>query len=81
MTKELVLFRSNKRGASPTLYAALAERLLQRANLHGFVETAQVNYVLGSLYRIKKNKRLNVLKEMKNYGLVVKISPKGVCLR
>ena len=81
MTKELLLLRPIKAGASsPTLYATLARRLLERANLHGFVETAQVYYVLGSLYRVDKSKRLQVLKEMKKYGIVKKITPRGVWL-
>ncbi len=62
----------------PYFYRVLAERLSLKANMHGFVAMPDVSYILGSFFRVKKEDRLQVLKEMKNYGLINRINTKGI---
>ncbi len=75
MADELILLPSNKAG--PYLYIALYERLLSRAQLNRFVILADVNYVLGSFFRVPKANRCRVMVDMKLYGFLKKASPKG----
>ncbi|MBI2578639.1 MAG: hypothetical protein HYW26_02930 [Candidatus Aenigmarchaeota archaeon] len=81
MNSILVSSSLNRSQTCPYFYRVLAERLSLKANMHGFITMPDVSYILVSFFRVKKDNRLQVLKEMKNYGLVIRINTKSVWMK
>jgi len=79
MTKNALVFESNKE--EPILYVKLYKRILQEADLSGFVPIKTVSYTFGVYFRISKSEKFFVLREMMDLGFIKKITPRGVWLK
>lgn len=65
----------------PNIYNVMAKRLTKKSRLNGFVSMHDVNYILGAVFRIKREERLDILKDLKRYGLVSEFNPKGLWIK